>query len=69
VRLLVAFEALPRKGGIKLDASGEPFLMAYNRFMESARAQLDPATFEASQQTGRALTQEQALALATSDEP
>ncbi len=68
VRLLAAAEAFGRQRGVSISAWGGPLLMIYNQALEKARSQLDPATFEAALQEGRAMTLEQALALATEDE-
>jgi hypothetical protein len=65
VCLLAASEAFGRQRGIKLNIWGGPLLMVYKQALETAQAQLDPGTFEAALQEGRALTLEQALALAT----
>jgi predicted ATPase/DNA-binding SARP family transcriptional activator len=67
VRLFAAVEVLFGQSGIKLGSFG-PFLIVQKQALERARAQLDPATFEAALQEGRALTPEQAIALATGNE-
>jgi predicted ATPase len=63
VRLLAAVEVLFGQ----LGAYG-PLLIVQKRVLERVRSQLDPAAFEAALQEGRALTPEQALALATENE-
>jgi len=68
VRLLAAFESQARQRGMQLNKMGGPMQMAHNRFLEIARAQLDPATFEAALAEGQQMTLEQALALATESE-
>jgi hypothetical protein len=67
VRLLAAVEVLFGQSGIKLGAYG-PLLRVQKHALERARSQLDPAAFEVALQEGRALTLEQALALATENE-
>jgi len=72
VRLLAAAETLLRQRGINISVEGMRDLMvikqALETALETARAQLDPTTFEAALQEGRTLTPEQALALATEKE-
>jgi hypothetical protein len=72
VRLLAAAETLLRQRGINISVEGMRDLMVINQALETAletaRAQLDPTTFEAALQEGRTLTPEQALALATEKE-
>jgi hypothetical protein len=69
VRLLVAFERFARQRGINISVEGMRDVMIMKQALETAlataRAQLDPTAFEAALQEGRALTMEQALALAT----
>jgi len=64
VRLITALEILFSQYGIKPSES-EPGTIVMRQALEKARAQLGPAAFEAAQQEGRALTLEQAVALAT----
>jgi hypothetical protein len=72
VRLLAATETLLRQHGINISAEGMRDLMilkqALDTALEKARTQLDAAVFEAALREGRALTAEQAIALATEDE-
>ena len=68
VRLLAAFEEFTRQSGMKFTVEGEPTFMIYKQALQKARSQLDPASFEAALQEGRALTPEQAIALATENE-
>jgi len=65
-RLLGAVEGSFGQRGFKL-ASSDLFRRVHKQALEMARAQLAPATFETALQEGRALTLEQALALATED--
>ena len=67
VRLLAATQALLVQSGLRPSAD-EPTSMLMKRALERAQAQLDPAAFQAAQQEGRAMTMEQALALATEDD-
>jgi MalT-like TPR region len=72
VRLLVASDTLLRQRGINISVKGMRDLMvikqAVDAALETARAQLDPATFEALWTAGQQMTLEQAMALATEDE-
>jgi predicted ATPase/class 3 adenylate cyclase len=69
VRLLAATDMLLRQHGPKLiGGEDNPFAMLFKQALEKARVQLGPAAFEAAQQEGRAMTMEQALALATENE-
>jgi predicted ATPase/DNA-binding SARP family transcriptional activator len=65
VRLLAASEEVLFHGA-KLPEE-DPTFMVYKQTLETAQAQLGPAAFEAALQEGRALTPEQAIALATED--
>jgi len=67
VRLLAALEVLFSHHGLKPSGS-DPSMMVLQQALERARAQLGPTVFEAAQQAGRALTPEQAIALATENE-
>jgi predicted ATPase len=66
VRLLSASEALVAAKGNGLDAGDRP---DHERNLASLRAQLEAAAFEAAWAEGAALTPEQAVVLAFSDEP
>ncbi len=66
-RLLAASGGLLAQFGFKPSESG-PSVMVLRQVLEKAQAQLGPAAFEAAQQEGRALTPEQAIALATENE-
>jgi predicted ATPase len=69
VRLLVASDTLLRQRGINISVEGMRDLMvikqAFDAALETARAQLDPATLAAAWAEGEQLTVEQAMALAT----
>jgi predicted ATPase/DNA-binding SARP family transcriptional activator len=67
VRLIAALEALFLQYGIK-PGEGDALMKVVRQGLEKARAQLGPTPFEAAQQAGRALTPEQAIALATENE-
>jgi len=67
VRLIAALEALFLQYGIK-PSEGEALTKVIRQGLEKARAQLGPAAFDTAQQEGRALTSEQAIALATENE-
>lgn len=67
VRLLAAFEAGLGQRGMKLP-DRDPSIMVLRQALEKAQAQLGPAAFEAAVQEGRAMTMEQAIALATENE-
>jgi len=67
VRLLGAFEAALGQPGIKFP-EGDPTTIVVGPALERARAQLGPEVFAAAQHEGRAMTMEQALALATETE-
>jgi non-specific serine/threonine protein kinase len=66
-RLLGAAEGSFGQRGFKL-ASSDAFRRVHKQALEVARVQLDPVTLETALQEGRALTLEQAIALATEDE-
>jgi predicted ATPase/DNA-binding SARP family transcriptional activator len=68
VRLLAAFEAFHRERGVNLNLYGGVLLLAFNRFLEIAQAQLDPAIFAAAWTEGQHMTLQQAFALATESE-
>ena len=68
VRLLAAFEAFMRQRGMKFTVERDPTVMIYQQVLEKAQAQLGPEVFAAAQHEGRAMTMEQALALATETE-
>jgi predicted ATPase/DNA-binding SARP family transcriptional activator len=68
VRVLAAVEAFARQRGMNFKVEGEPTYMVIQQALEKARAQLDPATFEAAWAEGQQMTVEQAIALATEDE-
>jgi hypothetical protein len=65
-RLLGAAEALRASSGEHMAAEGR---VDYERNLASLHAQLDQATFEAAWAEGAALTPEQAVALAMSEDP
>jgi len=65
VHLLAAFEAFHRERGVNLNLYGGVLLLAFNRFLEIAQAQLDPAIFAAAWTEGQHMTLQQAFALAT----
>lgn len=67
VKLIAALEALFVQYGIK-PGEGDALTRVVRQGLEKARAQLGPQVFEATQQAGRALTPQQAIALATEDE-
>ncbi len=69
VRLLAAAEGWAGRHGLRLNLMGGPIPLMLNGLLEIARAQLDPATFEATRAAGRQMAREQAVALATEDEP
>jgi non-specific serine/threonine protein kinase len=64
VRLLASVETPMRQGGMDPSKLG-PGFMIIGQALERARAQLDPAAFEAAWAEGQRMTLEQALALAT----
>lgn len=66
VRLLGASENLRKNTGEQLDAQDRP---AYDGALASLRSQMDSAAFDAAWVEGSALTEEQAVALAMSEEP
>ncbi len=72
VRLLAATDMILRQRGLNWFTSasteGDPTMKVYKQALERAQVQLGPVAFEAAQQAGRALTPEQAIALATENE-
>jgi predicted ATPase/DNA-binding XRE family transcriptional regulator len=72
VRLLAAAETLLRQRGINISVEGMRDLMVMKQALEialeTARAQLDRATFEAAWAEGQQMTLEQAMALAIENE-
>jgi non-specific serine/threonine protein kinase len=66
IRLLAASETLRKSGGLVLQHGDLP---DYESNLASLRVQLGPAAFEAAWAEGEALTEEQTVALALSDEP
>jgi predicted ATPase/DNA-binding SARP family transcriptional activator len=66
VRLLAATDAFARQRGSKV-SFGKIFIVG-DQALEMARAQLDPATFEAAWTEGQQMTEDQLVALATEDE-
>jgi non-specific serine/threonine protein kinase len=64
VRLFSVTQVWAQRQGIKLNLMGGPMLALFNRFLETARAQLDPAAFEAAWAAGQEMTLEQAIQLA-----
>ena len=67
-QLFGALESLLSAVGLNITVDSGPTSAVYKTFLQSARAQLDEATFDAAFAEGRALTLEQALALATEDD-
>jgi tetratricopeptide (TPR) repeat protein len=65
VRLLGAWESLCKNTGYRIEGIERP---DYDRILASLRAQLDESTFESAWAEGAALTLEQAVELALSDE-
>ena len=65
VRLLGASEALREATGLGLQAADQ---FEIDRYVASARAQLDEATFEAAWAEGRAMTLEEAVAYALGED-
>jgi predicted ATPase/DNA-binding SARP family transcriptional activator len=59
--LLAAAELMLQRIGIDVVAWGGETALAYSRYMQLARSQLDEATFTAALQEGRGLTPEQAI--------
>jgi predicted ATPase/DNA-binding SARP family transcriptional activator len=59
--LLAAAESMLQRIGIDVVAWGGETALAYKRYMQMARSQLDEAAFKAALQEGRALTLEQAI--------
>jgi len=59
--LLAAAESMLQRMGIDVAAWGGEVALAYKRYMQMARSQLDASLFSAALQEGRALTLEQAI--------
>jgi predicted ATPase/class 3 adenylate cyclase len=68
VLLVAAFDAFARQRGMKFNVGNDPTSLVIRQALEKARAQLDPAAFEAAWTEGQQMTLEQALALATENE-
>jgi tetratricopeptide (TPR) repeat protein len=67
-RLLAATQALLAQSGLN-PSNDEPTSALMKRALERAQAQLGPAAFQAAWAEGQQMTLEQALALATSEQP